>query len=112
MMYLESDALDTGFSVTDNKSYLSSFSTGATQYYAPTLTGIAGGTYDVNLVIQYEDSLGESQEIRYPFQVEVAGNNMKNMGTESADGQLQQDGPGQMGNMSERNGKQIGRAHV
>ena len=75
MMYLESDALDTGFSVTDNKSYLSSFSMGATEYYAPTLTGIAAGTYDVNLVIEYEDCLGEPQTLRYPFQVEVTDSN-------------------------------------
>ncbi|WP_410495767.1 hypothetical protein QTL86_19005 [Cellulosilyticum sp. ST5] len=104
MMYLESDALDTGFSVTDNKSYLSAFSTGATQYYAPTLTGLAAGTYDVNLVIEYEDSLGEAQVMRYPFQVEVADNNMKMMSNET-DGQIQQNGPGQMGTMPGREGK-------
>lgn len=96
MIYLESDALDTGFSVTDNKSYLSSFSIGATQYYAPTLTGLVAGTYDANLVIEYEDSLGEAQVIRYPFQVEVADNSMKMMGSEADK---------QMGNMPGPEGK-------
>lgn len=75
MMYLESDALGSGFTVTDNKSYLSAFSMGATEYYAPTLTGVAGGTYDVNLVIEYEDCLGEAQTLRYPFTIEVIDNN-------------------------------------
>lgn len=89
MMYLESDALDTGFSVTDNKYYLSAFSMGSTEYYAPTLTGLVGGNYEVSLVIEYEDCLGEAQILRYPFQLQVIdtnanrgdnGEGMRNMG--------------------------------
>lgn len=75
MMYLESDSLDSGFTITDNKSYLATFSMGATEYYAPTLTGVAAGTYPVNLVIEYEDSLGQAQIMRYPFEITVADNN-------------------------------------
>lgn len=90
MMYIESDAMDTGFSVTDNKSYLSSFSMGATEYYAPTLIGLAGGIYEANLVIEYEDCLGEAQVLHYPFQIEVVDNNLNrgNMQTDPKNGNM------------------------
>lgn len=104
MMYLESDALGSGFTVTDNKSYLSSFSMGATEYYAPTLTGVADGIYDVNLVIEYEDFLGESQTLRYPFTLEVTGSNSNHGGMQGEN--TENVGPGaanRKGNMPNMN---------
>ncbi|MDO5518503.1 MAG: CARDB domain-containing protein, partial [Clostridium sp.] len=100
MMYLQSAALDTGFSVTDNKYYLSSFDLGGTEYYAPTLTGLAAGTYDVELVIEYEDCLGNAQMMTYPFQVEVAGSgNMKASGNGNTPEGMPQMGQGKGGNV-------------
>lgn len=104
MMYLESDALGSGFTVTDNKSYLSSFSMGATEYYAPTLTGVSDGTYDVNLVIEYEDCLGEPQTLRYPFTIEVTGSNRGDIQSSGAEnvGPGGANGKGNMPNMNDQ----------
>ncbi|PHV69265.1 hypothetical protein CS063_16680 [Sporanaerobium hydrogeniformans] len=67
MIYLEGE----GFAVEDNKSYLSTFSKGATEYYLPTVTPITTGKLQATLVIEYDDNTGAKQSIRHPFEMEV-----------------------------------------
>ena len=86
MIYLEGE----GFTVEDNKSYLSSFTKGATEYYLPTVTPTTAGKLEATLVIEYDDNTGAKQIFRHPFEMEVIEKNATNqkgmMGQEGAAG--------------------------
>ncbi len=100
MIYLEGE----GFTVEDNKSYLSSFAKGATEYYLPTVTPNASGKLEATLVIEYDDNTGAKQILRHPFEMEVVERNATNpMGMMGKEGAVGRNGMPMNGAMPNQN---------
>lgn len=67
MIYIEGE----GFTVEENKYFVGNFTSGSTETYERTLIADEAGTLSGELVIEYEDTTGTIQEIRYPFELEI-----------------------------------------
>lgn len=75
MVYVEGE----GFTVENNRTFIGNFKQGDSQTYEPMITANQAGTLKGEVILEYEDAAGKTQEIRKPFEFLVEEMMMEEM---------------------------------
>ncbi len=75
MVYVEGE----GFTVENNRTFIGNFKQGDSQTYEPMITANQAGTLKGEVIVEYEDAAGKTQEIRKPFEFLVEEMMMEEM---------------------------------
>lgn len=75
MVYVEGE----GFTVENNRTFIGNFKQGDSQTYEPMIMANVAGTLKGEVIVEYEDAAGKTQEIRKPFEFLVEEMMMEEM---------------------------------